>query len=108
DAVEVSHKVRAAHRLWGSEALATFGLLLVIWGCVRAGRPGVTAFAVGAYIAAAYFFTSSTSFANPAVTVGRTLSDTFAGIRPRDALPFFPAQLGGAFAATAFMRWLYP
>jgi glycerol uptake facilitator-like aquaporin len=109
DPVEVSHKARAAQRLWGSEALATFGLLLVVWGCVRAARsPSLVAFAIGAYIAAAYFFTSSTSFANPAVTLARTLTDTFAGIRPKDALPFIPAQLAGAFAATALMRWLYP
>jgi glycerol uptake facilitator-like aquaporin len=106
--VNVSDKVRSDHALWGSEALATFGLLLVIWGCVRAGRSAVTAFAVGGYIAAAYFFTSSTSFANPAVTLARTLSDTFAGIRPGDVAAFLPAQLIGAFAATALMRWLYP
>ena len=106
--VQVSHHARSAPALWGSEALATFGLLLVIWGCVRAGRAGSTAVAVGAYIAAAYFFTSSTSFANPAVTLGRTLTDTFSGIRPADALAFIPAQLVGAAAATALMRWLYP
>jgi glycerol uptake facilitator-like aquaporin len=106
--VNVSDKIRDQHALWGSEALATFGLMLVIWGCVRAGRTATTAFAVGAYIAAAYFFTSSTSFANPAVTVARTLSDTFTGIRPSDVVPFLPAQIAGAFAATALMRWLYP
>jgi glycerol uptake facilitator-like aquaporin len=106
--VQVSHHVRSAPALWGSEALATFGLLLVIWGCVRAGRSGSTAVAVGAYIAAAYFFTSSTSFANPAVTLGRTLTDTFSGIRPADVVAFIPAQLVGAAAATALMRWLYP
>jgi glycerol uptake facilitator-like aquaporin len=106
--VNVSEKVRDQHALWGSEVLATFGLMLVIWGCVRAGRTATTAFAVGAYIAAAYFFTSSTSFANPAVTLARTLSDTFAGIRPQDMPAFIPAQLAGGFAATALMRWLYP
>ena len=106
--VQVSGTVRSEHALWGSEVVATFGLMLVIWGCVRAGRTAVTAFAVGAYIAAAYFFTSSTSFANPAVTLARTLTDTFAGIRPMDALAFIPAQLVGAFAGTALMRWLYP
>ena len=106
--VNMSEKVRDTHYLWGSEVLATFGLMLVIWGCVRAGRTAATAFAVGAYIAAAYFFTSSTSFANPAVTLARTLSDTFTGIRPGDVVPFLPAQLVGAFAATALMRWLYP
>lgn len=106
--VNVSDKVRNDEALWISEGLATFGLMLVIWGCVRAGRTAVTPFAVGAYIAAAYFFTSSTSFANPAVTLARTLSDTFAGIRPVDVVAFLPAQLLGAFAATALMRWLYP
>jgi glycerol uptake facilitator-like aquaporin len=78
-----------------SEFVATFGLLAVIWGCVRA-RPAATPFAVGAYITAAYWFTSSTSFANPAVTLARCLTDTFAGIRPTDALPFMGAQLAGA------------
>lgn len=106
--IEISHKVRDDGALWGSEVLATFGLLLVIWGCVRGGRAPVTAFAVGGYIAAAYFFTSSTSFANPAVTIARMLSDTFSGIRPIDAVVFVPLQLVGAFAATALMRWLYP
>lgn len=106
--VNLSDKVRNEEALWASEALATFGLMLVIWGCVRSGQAAVTAFAVGGYIAAAYFFTSSTSFANPAVTVARTLSDTFAGIRPVDVPAFLPAQIIGAFAATALMRWLYP
>jgi glycerol uptake facilitator-like aquaporin len=106
--LDVSHKVRNDHALWISEAVATFGLMLVIWGCVRAGRSAVTPFAVGSYIAAAYFFTSSTSFANPAVTVARMFSDTFAGIRPHDVIPFLPAQVLGAVAGTALMRWLYP
>jgi glycerol uptake facilitator-like aquaporin len=90
-----------------SEVVATFGLLAVIWGCVRR-RAGAVPFAVGAYITAAYWFTSSTSFANPAVTLARTASNTFAGIRPVDAPPFIVAQLLGAAAATATFRWLVP
>jgi glycerol uptake facilitator-like aquaporin len=90
-----------------SEFVASFGLLAVIWGCVRK-RPSATPFAVGAYITAAYWFTSSTSFANPAVTLARCLTDTFAGIRPTDALPFMAAQLIGAIAATLLFRWLMP
>jgi glycerol uptake facilitator-like aquaporin len=90
-----------------SEFVATFGLLGVIWGCVRS-RPGAVPFAVGAYITAAYWFTSSTSFANPAVTLARAASDTFAGIRPVDAPGFIVAQLIGAAASTALFRWLVP
>jgi len=90
-----------------SEFVATFGLLSVIWGCVRR-RPNVVPFAVGAYITAAYWFTSSTSFANPAVTLARAASDTFAGIRPVDAPGFIVAQLLGAAASTALFRWLVP
>jgi glycerol uptake facilitator-like aquaporin len=90
-----------------SEFVATFGLLSVIWGCVRR-RPAVVPFAVGAYITAAYWFTSSTSFANPAVTLARAASDTFAGIRPADAPGFIVAQLLGASASTALFRWLVP
>jgi glycerol uptake facilitator-like aquaporin len=90
-----------------SEFVATFGLMAVIWGCVRR-RPGAVPFAVGAYITAAYWFTSSTSFANPAVTIGRAASDTFAGIRPVDVPGFVLAQLVGAAAATATFRWLVP
>lgn len=90
-----------------SEFVATFGLLGVIWGCVRS-RPAAVPFAVGAYITAAYWFTSSTSFANPAVTLARAASDTFAGIRPVDAPGFIVAQLLGASAATALFRWLVP
>lgn len=90
-----------------SEFVATFGLLAVIWGCVRR-RPGLVPFAVGAYITAAYWFTASTSFANPAVTLARSASDTFAGIRPVDAPGFIFAQLAGAAAATALFRWLVP
>jgi glycerol uptake facilitator-like aquaporin len=90
-----------------SEFVATFGLLSVIWGSARR-RPGLVPFAVGAYITAAYWFTSSTSFANPAVTLARAASDTFAGIRPADAPGFIVAQLAGAAAATAVFRWLVP
>lgn len=90
-----------------SEFIATFGLLAVIWGTARR-RPGVVPFAVGAYITAAYWFTSSTSFANPAVTLARASSDTFAGIRPADVPGFVVAQLLGAAASTALFRWLVP
>lgn len=90
-----------------SEFVATFGLLAVIWGCVRA-RASAVPFAVGAYITAAYWFTASTSFANPAVTLARAASDTFAGIRPADAPGFIVAQLFGAAAATGLFRWLIP
>ncbi len=90
-----------------SEFVATFGLLCVIWGCSRQ-RSQIVPFAVGAYITAAYWFTSSTSFANPAVTIARSLSDTFAGIRPADVPLFLAAQLSGAIAATLLFRWLVP
>ena len=90
-----------------SEFVATFGLLSVIWGCARR-RPSMVPIAVGAYITAAYWFTSSTSFANPAVTLARAATDTFAGIRPADAPGFIGAQLAGAAAATALFRWLVP
>ena len=88
-----------------SEFVATFGLLAVIWGCVRR-RPGATPFAVGAYITSAYWFTSSTSFANPAVTLARAATDTFAGIRPGDVPVFIVAQFGGAVVATGLFQWL--
>ena len=90
-----------------SEFVASFGLLAVIWGCVRF-RSNVIPFAVAAYITAAYWFTASTSFANPAVTVARSLSDTFAGIRPVDVPGFITAQFAGAMAATLLFRWLSP
>ena len=90
-----------------SEFIATFGLLCIIWGCSRL-RSSAVPFAVGTYITAAYWFTSSTSFANPAVTVARSLSDTFAGIRPVDVFFFVLAQLAGAFTATLLFRWLVP
>jgi len=90
-----------------SEAIATFGLLAVIWGCSRR-RSGVVPLAVGAYITGAYWFTASTSFANPAVTIARSLTDTFAGIRPVDVAPFIAGQAIGGAAATALFRWLVP
>ena len=90
-----------------SEFVATFGLLAVIWGCARL-RASTIPFAVGAYITAAYWFTASTSFANPAVTLARCLSDTFAGIRPSDVPLFIAAQICGAVAATFLFRWLIP
>src|SRR6266404_5086941 len=97
-----THVRHGAAQLW-SEAVATFGLLFVIWGCSRF-RPAATAYAIGAYITAAYWFTASTSFANPAVTLARSVSDTFAGIRPLDVPPFMAAQLAGGFAAMLLFR----
>jgi glycerol uptake facilitator-like aquaporin len=100
-----SQRVRAGGAQMFSEFVATFGLLAVIWGCNR-GRPTETPYAVAAFITAAYWFTASTSFANPAVTLARAASDTFAGIRPADAPAFLLAQLLGAACATAVFRWL--
>jgi glycerol uptake facilitator-like aquaporin len=91
-----------------SEFVATFGLLTVIWGCSRLRSSAVVAFAVGGYITAAYWFTASTSFANPAVTLARSLTDTFSGIRPVDVPGFVAAQLLGAATATVLFRWLVP
>ncbi len=102
-----SHHVRSGTGQLAGEFTATFGLVSVIWGCSRS-RPAVTPFAVAAYITAAYWFTSSTSFANPAVTLARAASDTFAGIRPADAPGFIVAQMLGATAATLLFRWLVP
>ena len=102
-----SEHVRTGLSQWWSEFVATFGLLAVIIGCSRS-RPTLTPFAVAAYITAAYWFTSSTSFANPAVTLARAASNTFAGIRPTDAPGFIIAQLLGAAAATLLFCWLYP
>ena len=107
-AIELSTRARSSGALWTSEVVATFGLLLVIFGVVRSGRSTAAPFAVAAYIGGAYFFTSSTSFANPAVTVARTLSDTFAGIAPSSVPPFVLAQTTGAVLATALVRLLYP
>jgi glycerol uptake facilitator-like aquaporin len=103
----VSTHVRAGSAQFVSEIVATFGLLMVIGGCVR-HRPTAVPFAVGAYITAAYWFTSSTSFANPAVTLARAVSNTFAGIRPVDAPGFIAAQLLGAALATITFHWLSP
>jgi glycerol uptake facilitator-like aquaporin len=102
-----SQHARTGAGQWIAEFVATFGLLAVIWGCSRA-RPEAIPFAVGAYITAAYWFTASTSFANPAVTLARAASDTFAGIRPADAPAFIGAQLAGAATATALFAWLVP
>ena len=102
-----SHHARSGPAIVFAEFVATFGLLFVIWGCSRSHSKN-TAVAVAAYIVAAYWFTSSTSFANPAVTIARSLSDTFAGIRPQDAPGFVAAQLAGALCATALFRWLAP
>lgn len=101
-----SQHIRSGPAQWWSEFVATFGLLAVIISCTRT-RPGITPFAVAAYITAAYWFTSSTSFANPAVTLARVASDTFAGIRPQDAPGFILAQLAGAAAAVVTFKWLY-
>ncbi len=98
-AINVSTHVRSSGSLWFSEAVATFGLLVVIFGVVRTGRGGLAPFAVGAYITAAYWFTSSTSFANPAVTIGRTLSNTFAGIAPSSVPMFVVMQVAGGLLA---------
>ena len=102
-----SHKARHGGSQFFSEFVAAFGLLSVIWGCARL-RSQAVPFAVAAYITAAYWFTASTSFANPAVTLARSASDTFAGIRPVDAPAFIIAQLCGAAAATVLFRWLIP
>jgi glycerol uptake facilitator-like aquaporin len=105
--LSLSRHVRSGSAQFLSEFIATFGLLCVIWGCSRS-RPGAVPFAVGSYITAAYWFTASTSFANPAVTIARALSDTFAGIRPADVPLFVAAQLAGGIAATFLFRWLRP
>jgi glycerol uptake facilitator-like aquaporin len=102
-----SHHARAGSAQLFSEFIASFGLLSVIWGCSRR-RAEAVPFAVGAYITGAYWFTASTSFANPAVTLARCASDTFAGIRPADVPGFVLAQLLGAGLATAVFRWLVP
>jgi glycerol uptake facilitator-like aquaporin len=102
-----SRHVRSGAPQAFSEGIATFGLLAVIWGCSRR-RSAAVPFAVGAYITGAYWFTASTSFANPAVTVARAMTDTFAGIRPVDAPAFIAAQIIGGAAATALFRWLVP
>jgi len=108
DAVAWSTKERSGSGLWLAEVVATVGLLLVIFGLARSGRSQLAPFAVGAFIASAYFFTSSTSFANPAVAVGRMFSDTFAGIAPASAPAFIGFELLGAVVAIALIAVLYP
>jgi glycerol uptake facilitator-like aquaporin len=108
DPITMSTHTRSSSGVWVGEVVATFGLLIVILGVVRSDRASAAPFAVGGYIAAAYWFTSSTSFANPAVTIGRTLSDTFAGIKWSSAPAFIAAQLAGGVAAIALARFLYP
>jgi arsenate reductase len=107
DAINLSTHARSSGGLLVGEVVATFGLLIVILGVVRSGRASAAPFAVAGYIAAAYWFTSSTSFANPAVTIGRTLSDTFAGIEWTSAPAFIAAQLAGGVAAIALASYLF-
>ena len=107
-AVDWSTTARSSGALWLSEVVATTGLLLVIHGCVRTGRANVVAVAVGVWIGGAYFFTSSTSFANPAVTIARTMSDSFAGIAPSSVPMFIVMQLVGTAVAFALIRFLFP
>ena len=104
--LQVSEKLRPGAALMFSEVVATFGLLTTIFGCIR-NREAAVPYAVALYIVAAYWFTASTSFANPAVTVARSLTNTFAGIRPLDAPGFIAAQLVGAALATALDAWLH-
>ncbi len=107
-AVDLSTKVRSSPGLWLGEVVATFGLLLVVFAVARSGRPSVAPFAVAGYIAAAYWFTSSTSFANPAATIGRTVTDTFAGIAPRSAIGFVVAEIVGTVLAVLTIAVLFP
>lgn len=107
-AVTISEHARSSSNLWLGEVVATFGLLLVIFGAVRGGRATTVPFAVGAYITGAYWFTSSTSFANPAVTLARTLSNTFAGIAPGSVAAFAAAQAIGAVLAAVAIRLFWP
>ncbi|SFT52861.1 aquaporin [Arthrobacter sp. ov118] len=106
--VAASSQERAGAGIWLGEVVATVGLLLVVFGAVRSGRADRVAVAVGGYITAAYWFTSSTSFANPAVTIARTITDTFAGIAPSSAPAFILAQLLGGAAGYFLVRFLYP
>jgi arsenate reductase len=108
DAVSVSGHHRATSGALLAEVVATAGLVVVVFGTLRSHRPESTAYAVGGYITAAYWFTSSTSFANPAVTVARTLSDTFAGVAPASAWPFVAAQAVGGVAGLALLTLLHP
>jgi arsenate reductase len=108
DAVSIASTERTGGGLWLGEAIATLGLVVVIFGTLRAGRTTPVAFAVGGYITAAYWFTSSTSFANPAVTIARMFSDSFAGITPSSVPMFIALQLIGGAIAFALVRLLYP
>ncbi|HTC04370.1 MAG TPA: MIP/aquaporin family protein [Xanthobacteraceae bacterium] len=103
---QVSATVRTGYGQWLAEFVATFGLILTIFGCA-ARTPAAVPYAVGLYITAAYWFTASTSFANPAVTIARALSDTYAGIAPAGVMAFIVAQLSGTAAAVALARWLW-
>jgi glycerol uptake facilitator-like aquaporin len=103
---QVAVTARTGAGQWFAEAIATFGLVLIIVGC-SVGTPSAVAYAVGLYITAAYWFTASTSFANPAVTIARSLSDTFAGIAPAGIIPFIAAQFVGMFAAVVLGHWLW-
>ena len=105
--LQISLTARTGFGQWLAEAIATFGLLLTILGCSARNRAAIP-YAVGLYITAAYWFTASTSFANPAVTIARSLSDSFAGIAPAGVMAFIAAQLVGMFAAVALGRWLWP
>lgn len=108
DPINISEKERASSALWFSEGIATFGLLVVIFGVVRKGNPAMVAYAVGGYIGGAYWFTSSTSFANPAVTISRMFSNTFAGIEPTSAPGFIVAQLAAVGVAIVVIRTIWP
>jgi glycerol uptake facilitator-like aquaporin len=108
DAVQWSTKTRSSGGIWLGEVVATVGLLIVIFGVVRSGRTSAAPFAVGAYIGGAYFFTSSTSFANPAVSIGRMFTNTFAGIRPSSVPAFVAFELVGGAVAIALISALYP
>ncbi len=108
DAVSIATTERTGAGLWLGEAIATLGLVLVVVGTLRSDRPETVALAVGGYIAAAYWFTSSTSFANPAVTLARTLSDSFAGIAPGSVPVFVLMQLVGGAAGLVLIRVLHP
>ncbi len=103
---QLSATVRTGHGQWFAEAVATFGLILTIFGCLSCSQAAVP-YAVGLYITSAYWFTASTSFANPAVTIARSLSDTFAGIAPAGVMAFIVAQLAGMLAAVIVSRWLW-
>ena len=107
EAINISDKDRSGFSLMFSESLATIGLLIVIYGVVTVGRPTLAAATVAGYIGGAYWFTSSTSFANPAVTIARTMSDTFAGIDPANAVGFIAAQIIGASVGIPLFRWLF-